>query len=269
MKAVTTWAETVIAKQICAGGRVPLTREGGASPMSSEADPQPADDLAGSARTPSRRTPESYTWPLVAIVVVILPQVLVPTRDRVGPPLLVPMMEGAAFLAMLVIAAKPGPVPRGARPFVLFLFSLLILANALAAGRLVLLVLSGDKVDGTSLSANRLLIAGALVLTTNVITFGLLYWQLDSGGPAGRAVDPVPYPDFQFPQTATNGLAAPGWQPRFHDYLYLAFTSALAFSPTDTLPLVGRAKGLMAVQSVISLSVLVVVVSRVINILPA
>jgi len=178
------------------------------------------------------------------------------------------MMEGVAFLAMFIIAAKPGPVPRGARPLVLFLFGLLILANALATIRLVLLVLDGGKVDGSPLTANRLLVAGAIVLITNVITFGLLYWQLDSGGPSGRILDPVPYPDFQFPQTVTNGLAAPGWQPRFHDYIYLAFTSALAFSPTDTMPLVGRAKGLMAMQSVISLSVLVVVLARVINILP-
>jgi uncharacterized membrane protein len=238
--------------------------------MITEPDPPPHDNHAGdSFGRKSARTPESYTWPLVAIVVAILPQVLVPNRDRVGPPLLVPLMEAAAFLALFVIAAKPGPVPRAARPFVLFVFSILVLANALAAGRLVLLVLSGGRVDGSTLSADRLLIAGALVLTTNVITFGLLYWQLDSGGPAGRAVDPLPYPDFQFPQTATSGLAAPGWQPRFHDYLYLAFTSALAFSPTDTMPLVGRAKGLMAMQSVISLSVLVVVLARVINILPA
>lgn len=237
--------------------------------MSAEPDPRATDDgIGGSARTESTRTPESYTWPLVSIVVVILPQVLVPTSDRVGPPLLVPMMEGVAFLSLLIIAAKPGPVPRGARPFVLFLFGLLILAHALATIRLVLFVLNGGKVDGSSLSANRLLIAGALVLITNVVTFGLLYWQLDSGGPSGRVVDPVPYPDFQFPQTATIGLAAPGWQPRFHDYLYVAYTSALAFSPTDTMPLVGRAKGLMAVQSVISLSVLVVVLARVINILP-
>ena len=215
------------------------------------------------------RQPESYTWPLVAIVVVILPQVLVPSGHRVGPPLLVPIMEAAAFLAMLVIAAKPGPVPRGARPFILSLFVVLVLSNAAAAIRLVVLVLDGGKVDGAALTANRLLTAGALVLTTNIITFGLLYWQLDSGGPAGRAVDPVPYPDFQFPQTATSGLAAAGWQPRFHDHLYLAFTSAVAFSPTDTMPLTGRAKTLMAMQSVISLAVLVVVVSRVINILPA
>lgn len=215
-----------------------------------------------------QRTPESYTWPLVAIVVATLPQVLVPSNHRVGPPLLVPIIEAAAFLVMLVIAAKPGPVPRGARPFILSLFVVLVLSNAASAVRLVLLVLDGGTVDGSALTARRLLVAGALVLTTNIITFGLLYWQLDSGGPAGRASDPVPYPDFQFPQTAASSLAAPGWQPRFHDHLYLAFTSAVAFSPTDTLPLTGRAKTLMALQSVISLSVLVVVLARVINILP-
>ncbi len=236
--------------------------------MSSGPDPWSPNDEGGKSAGKSAGKPESYTWPLVAIVLAILPQVLVPSNHRVGPPILVPLVEVLAFLAMLVIAAKPGPVPRGARPFILSLFGLLVLANATAAIRLVLLVLDGGKVDGAPLSADRLLVAGALVLTTNVITFGLLYWQLDSGGPIGRVTKPVPYPDFQFPQTATSGLAAPGWRPRFHDYLYLAFTSAVAFSPTDTLPLVGRAKGLMAMQSVISLSVLVVVLARVINILP-
>ena len=78
-----------------------------------------------------------------------------------------------------------------------------------------------------------------------------------------------PYPDFQFPQTGTEGLALPGWQPRFHDHLYLAYTNVVAFSPTDTLPLTHRVKGLMAIQSMISLAVLVVVISRVINILPS
>ena len=212
--------------------------------------------------------PESYTWPLLALLIAILPQVLVPAGNRVGPPLLVPIIEGTVFLAMFVIAAKPGPVPRGARPVVLSLFSLLIVANAAAAVRLVILVLNGDSVDGVAISANRLLMAGSLVLTTNVVTFGLFYWQLDGGGPAGRAITPVPYPDFEFPQIATAGLAHPGWQPRFHDHLYLAFTNAIAFSPTDTMPLTGRAKALMALQSVISLAVLVVVLARVINVLP-
>ena len=220
------------------------------------------------ATSGTTREPESHAWPLVAIVVVILPQVLVPVHDRVGPPLVVPIIETAAFLTMLVIAAKPGPVPRSARPLVLSLFALLIVANVSAATRLVVLVLGGGHVDGPPLTADRLLVAGALVLATNVITFGLVYWQIDSGGPIGRATDPVPYPDFQFPQTATEGLAAPGWHPRFADHLYLAFTNVVAFSPTDTMPLTIRAKALMALQSLTSVAVLVVVLSRVINILP-
>ncbi len=215
-----------------------------------------------------RRNPESYTWPLVAIAVVILPQLLIPARDRVGPPVLVPIIESVAFLVMFAIAAKPGPVPRRARPVALALFAVLVLANTVAAGRLVVLVLANGKIDGAPLTAGRLLVAAVLVLGTNVVTFALVYWQLDGGGPAGRIARPAPYPDFQFPQTLTSGLAAPGWRPRFEDHLYLAFTNVLAFSPTDTLPLTGRAKGLMALQSMISVGVLVVVLSRVINILP-
>jgi hypothetical protein len=183
--------------------------------------------------------------------------------------LLVPIVETAAFLGMLIIAAKPGPVPRTARPIVLCLFGLLVVANAAGAFRLVGLVLGSGKIDGVELTANRLLIAGALVLMTNIITFGLLYWQIDGGGPAGRAADPKPYPDFQFPQTVTSGLAAPGWLPRFPDHLYVAFTNLVAFSPTDTMPLTVRAKALMALQSIISVAVLVVVLARVINILPS
>jgi uncharacterized membrane protein len=229
---------------------------------------EPASSSRSDAADLERPAPESYTWPLAAIVVAILPQVLVPVRNRVGPPSAVPIVETAAFLIMVIIAAKPGPVPRGARPAILTVFGALIVANAGAAVRLVVLVLDGGKVDGVALSANRLLVAGALVLSTNVITFGLLYWQLDLGGPAGRVADPMPYPDFQFPQTATAGLAAPNWRPRFVDYLYLAYTNIVAFSPTDTMPLTGRAKALMALQSLVSVAVLVVVLARVINILP-
>jgi uncharacterized membrane protein len=229
----------------------------------------PASASRGDGADHGRVRPESYAWPLTAIVVAILPQVLVPVRDRVGPPSVVPIVETAVFLIMLIIAARPGPVPRRARPVVLTLFGALIVANAGAAARLVVLVLDGGKVDGVALTANRLLVAGALVLFTNVITFGMLYWQLDLGGPAGRVVDPMPYPDFQFPQTATPGLAAPNWRPRFFDYLYLAYTNIVAFSPTDTMPLTGRAKALMTLQSLVSVAVLVVVLARVINILPS
>jgi uncharacterized membrane protein len=224
--------------------------------------------MKGSSRRNQRGSQESYTWPLVAIVVVILAQALVPARHRVGPPLLVPITETLVLLILLGIAARPGPVPRSARWAVLTLFGLLVVANAGAAARLVTLVLDNGKVEGVVLTAERLLVAAGLILLANVVIFALLYWELDGGGPTGRVAEPAPFPDFQFPQTATEGLAAPGWRPRFGDHLYLAFTNIVAFSPTDTLPLTLRVKGLMALQSVISLAVIVVVLSRVINILP-
>jgi len=213
--------------------------------------------------------PESYLWPLLALVLVIFPQVLVPARLREGPPLVVPLIEAAVVLVLLVVAAKPGPVPRAARPLILSLFSVLILANTAAAGRLVALVLRSTPKGQTPPTVTQLLVAAGIVLATNIVTFGLLYWQIDSGGPSGRLVDDTRYPDFQFPQTVTEGLAPPTWRPRFPDYLYVAFTDVVAFSPTDTMPLTHRGKGLMAIQSIISLGVLVVVISRVINILPS
>ena len=223
-----------------------------------------SDQIAG-----VRRSPESYTWPLVAVALVIVLQVAIPKHDRVGPPLLVPGIEVAAFFVMLLIAARPGPVPARARPLILVLFGVLAVANGAHAGRLVALVLDNGKVDGAVLTAGRLLVGGVLTLATNIVTFALLYWQIDGGGPAGRFTATLRYPDFQFPQTATAGLAAPEWGPEFMDYLYVAFTNVVAFSPTDTMPLTRRAKALMAAQSVIALGVLVVVLARVINILPA
>jgi hypothetical protein len=211
---------------------------------------------------------ESYLWPLVALVLVILPQVLVPARFRIGPPLAVPIVEGAVALVLLVVAAKPGPVPQRARPLILTLFAVLIGANTAAAGRLVTLVLRSTPKGEKPPSVTQLLVGAGIVLATNIVTFGLLYWQLDGGGTDGRLVRARSYPDFQFPQTVTQGLGAPNWQPRFPDHLYLAFTNVVAFSPTDTLPLTHRVKGLMAIQSLISLAVLVLVLSKVINILP-
>jgi hypothetical protein len=183
--------------------------------------------------------------------------------------LIVPVIEATVFLALLVVAAKPGPVPRAARPLILSLFAVLVLANSAAAARLVVVVLRTPPTGHAPPTVTQLLVGTGIVLATNIVTFGLLYWQLDSGGPSGRLVHSKPYPDFQFPQTGTEGLAPPGWQPRFQDHLYLAYTNVVAFSPTDTLPLTHRVKGLMAIQSMISLAVLVVVISRVINILPS
>jgi uncharacterized membrane protein len=231
--------------------------------------------MTDSASTPStsgghgsEQAPESYLWPLTALVLVILPQVLVPASVREGPPLLVPVIEGCVALVLLAVAAKPGPVPRGARPLILTLFAMLIAANTAAAVRLVTVVLRSTPAGESPPTVTQLLVGAGIVLATNVVTFGLLYWQIDGGGPDGRLIHARPFPDFQFPQTLTGGLGPANWQPRFPDHLYVAFTNVMAFSPTDTMPLTHRVKGLMAIQSLISLFVIGLVLSRVINILP-
>ena len=212
--------------------------------------------------------PESYVWPLIALILVILPQVLVPPSMREGPPALVPIIEGIVVLVLLVVAAKPGPVPRAARPLVLTLFAVLIAANTAAAARLVVVILRSTPTGQAPPTVTQLLVGAGMVLATNVITFGLLYWQIDGGGPDRRRGQAPPYPDFQFPQTQADGLGPLGWQPLYLDYLYVAFTNVVAFSPTDTMPLTHRVKGVMAVQSISALSVIGLVLSRVINILP-
>ena len=96
----------------------------------------------------------------------------------------------------------------------------------------------------------------------------LWYWQIDRGGPAERAAgSPIP-PSYAFPENATPELAPAGWQPAYPDYLYLAYTNATAFSPTDTLPVRRWAKLTMMVQSTLSLVVAILVLARAINILP-
>jgi uncharacterized membrane protein len=109
-------------------------------------------------------------------------------------------------------------------------------------------------------SASDLLEAGFIVCASNNIAFALLYWELDGGGAAARAYE-LP----AFPQQLNPRMAPPDWRPRFIDYLYLGFTNATAFSPTDTMPLVPWAKIAMAVQAFVSLALLGLVIARAVN----
>ncbi|MFN8036370.1 MAG: hypothetical protein U0V73_10585 [Acidimicrobiia bacterium] len=97
--------------------------------------------------------------------------------------------------------------------------------------------------------------------------FALWYWEFDRGGPLDRAAGVQPYPDFLFPQMASPELAPPDWEPGFVDYLYVSFTNATAFSPTDTMPMTQWAKLTMLVQSAISVIAVALVIARAVNIL--
>jgi hypothetical protein len=117
------------------------------------------------------------------------------------------------------------------------------------------------------ISGLQLLTSSIAFWVTNVLMFSLLYWQIDRGGPEARLNNASANPDWLFPQTGAAEDVPPDWQPTFVDYLFLGFTTATAFSPTDAMPLTSRAKILMMCESTISLVTIVVVASRAINIL--
>jgi uncharacterized membrane protein len=113
-----------------------------------------------------------------------------------------------------------------------------------------------------------LLSSSLVIWVTNVLSFSLVYWQIDAGGPSARGKRMNARPDWLFPQAATPEASASEWTPTFLDYLFLGYNTATAFSPTDTAPLTGRAKMLMMLESAISLLTLVIVAARAINVLP-
>jgi len=131
----------------------------------------------------------------------------------------------------------------------------------------VFLLVSSSLGGGTS--APALLRDAALLWVINVATFAVWYWEIDGGGPARRHRKGHVSEDFLFPQMNIDDKTARAWSPGFLDYLFLAFNTSTAFSPTDTAVLSRRAKVLMMVQALLSLLILAVLVGRAINALAA
>jgi uncharacterized membrane protein len=150
------------------------------------------------------------------------------------------------------------------RAFSIWLLHALGVANAFGVFALVA-SLTGL---GSQPSGGQLLISGVVVLLTNVVTFAFAFWELDLGGPVARALaDERKAPDFEFPQDDNPDVARPDWEPRLWDYAYVALTNATAFSPTDVMPLTRRAKLVMAIESTISITTVLIVAARAVNVL--
>ena len=132
---------------------------------------------------------------------------------------------------------------------------------------LLLVALIGSLIRGEQTSAGELLMEAGAIWATNVITFGLWYWAFDRGGPVRRFEPDPPPPDFQFPQMENPQLAAPDWYPELFDYLYVSFTNAVAFSPTDAMPLSRLAKRMMLAEASISAVTVLLVAARAVNII--
>lgn len=231
-------------------------------------EPSPAGQhhgMAGEVLPAWRRATEGeHRFPVVlAVGVAIALQVVLPDRLVIHPSWLLPSLEG--LLAGGLLIANPGRINRTStllRTASVGLIALISLANAWSSGELIDGLVSGRNGDNASL----LLARGASIYITNILVFALWYWEWDRGGPVARSHGSG-HPDFLFPQMATPEVARPDWKPKFLDYLYVSFTNATAFSPTDTMPLSRWAKMLMLVQSAVALLTIGLVIARAVNVL--
>jgi uncharacterized membrane protein len=199
-----------------------------------------------------------------AVVTAMVLTVLLPEGERTLPVWVLPLLEGILLFAL--IAGDPGAIDRRSRLLRVLSIALvaILVVSALGATVQLIDVLIGGGHETNS--ASELLEAGSIVWVANIIAFALLYWELDGGGAAARAHHSRSDVDFAFPQQMNPELAPAEWRPEFMDYLYLAFTNAMAFSPTDAMPIARWAKLAMMVLSVSSLAILGLVIARAVNV---
>lgn len=167
-------------------------------------------------------------------------------------------------LLLLTIDLLVGAVGRW-RKAAVALLAFLAVANVLGLAFLVSALVTTSTAD---LGGGELLVTGAVIWVTNVVVFGIWFWEIDAGGPRDRMTAAARNaPDFQFPQDENPRLASPGWRPAVWDYLYLSLTNSIAFSPTDAMPLTRHAKLLMGTQSIVAVATVLLVAARAVNVL--
>ena len=203
-------------------------------------------------------------WPMAIAVLALMTLAVVSPGDlALLPGWVLAGIEGLLLLALLI--GDPGRIDRDTHSLRLISFTLVavILLSTLTATVLLLVGL----LEGSAVTKNavNVLVAGGKVWLGNNVAFALLYWQFDSGGPVARARQMKAHPDFAFPQQLNPELAPAGWRPEFIDYLYIGFTNANAFSPTDTMPMTHWAKVAMGTQALISFAVIGLVIARAVN----
>ena len=199
----------------------------------------------------------------IAVLVLMAAALIAPARLSVMPGWLLAATEGLLLLALII--GDPGRIDRTGPWQRRTSIALVVVILGSTLGSTALLVY--DLLIGSPLTnqADQVLIAGAKVWLGNNVAFAFVYWQFDGGGPAIRARAMPRYPDLAFPQQLNPELAPPGWRPEFLDYLYVGFTTANAFSPTDTMPMTHWTKVAMGSQALISFVVVGLVIARAVN----
>ncbi len=225
--------------------------------------PQMRHDRRGEARLPA----------VVAVLVAIALYTVLPSTLVVEPHFVVPVL-GLLLLGPLIVF---NPVRMTRQTRVSRTLSLILVGLIGVANTSVLVLLVHKLLDGTASNGRQLLLAALQVWLTNVIAYGLAYWELDRGGPVSRTQqdrEELPPADFRFSQdenddaiveVARGSSGKSDWVPALVDYLYVSVTNSTAFSPTDTMPLSSRAKLLMAAESVSALVLSILVIARAVS----
>jgi uncharacterized membrane protein len=184
---------------------------------------------------------------------------LLPSKVNGGPAWLLLTIEGVLLLPLLIAMLTRHRVsPVTLRVGSIILLGIVTLALSFAIVHLIFTL----KKD---LNGIALMYTGLLLYCSNTLVFSLWYWAVDGGGADKRQLSDHQATDFLFPQQMSGFDGT--WMPHYFDYLYVAFTGATAFSPTDTMPLTHRAKFLMMSEAILALILISFVVSRAINII--
>jgi uncharacterized membrane protein len=222
---------------------------------------QPGPDVNKADAAWGSQAPSAPRYPaILALLLAIVLYVTLPDTLTYGPRWLLPILEGVPLLTMSwKRTSEESMWERFAS------IGLIVIINAANLASLVMLLHS--LLQGKVSNGRELIFYSMQIWFTNVLVFGLWYWELDRGGPGQRCHQRRREPDFLFPQMANPQSAPANWYPSFLDYLYVSFTNATAFSPTDTMPLTEWAKVLTMVQSLASLLTVGLVAARAVNIL--
>jgi hypothetical protein len=210
---------------------------------------------------------ESRWPPALAILFVLFLMAALPGHVHMLPVWVSYLAALAVLVPMAGVALTAGnTLWLGIERAIIILLATIYVANTIAELADMIGVIT---LHPSGQNAFSLLSSSVAIWIANVLTFSLLYWQIDRGGPRARASHLNVKPDWVFPQPAKPEDLPPDWRPLFLDYLYLGYNTATAFSPTDALPLTHRAKMLMMIESMISLLTMVIILSRAINVLPS
>jgi len=201
--------------------------------------------------------------PQLVVACTIALQLTLSNEVTIGPTWLLPALEGALLIGLTIVSprakARHSPLRRKV--------AIAMIGFVSAANIASLVMLSHQLLHGGKQNGRQLILSGIVLWCTNVLLFGLWYWETDRGGPVARETGERDEPDFLFPQMTAPRWAPKDWMPSLIDYLYVSLTNATAFSPTDTMPLTPTAKWLMSAQSIASLVTVGLVVARAVNIL--